>query len=149
MSAHHLALALAQAAARALRIDEEVQFLKGVEDGYQQGFELSVGMTYELGEAPADVEAKRQWAYDLGSYIGACLAVRPAEGKPQATVPKPCAVKQYTVVGTDPEGKSIVEHCRAASPSDAVQQIEQGDERWSGIAVFDGFLMDRLAGSPT
>lgn len=70
-------LALACAACRALDIEEEVQFMRGVEDGFEQGFELSMGMSYDLGEAPPDVEARRQWAYDVGTYLGACLAVRP------------------------------------------------------------------------
>ena len=43
-------------------------FLTGVEDGKEQGFELSSGMSYE--------DLSRQWAYDTGTYIGACLRVR-------------------------------------------------------------------------
>ena len=70
-------LALACAACHAMEIEEEAQFMRGVEDGFEQGFELSIGMSYDLGEAPPEVEARRQWAYDLGTYVGACLAVRP------------------------------------------------------------------------
>ena len=40
----------------------------GIEDGYEQGLELSMGMTYD--------SQLRQWAYDVGTYIGACLKVR-------------------------------------------------------------------------
>jgi hypothetical protein len=41
---------------------------RGLVDGFEQGFELSIGMTYN------DLDA--QWAYDVGTYVGACLAVR-------------------------------------------------------------------------
>lgn len=44
---------------------------QGIEDGHEQGFELSMGMTYD------DIDA--QWAYDIGTHIGACLAVRPKD----------------------------------------------------------------------
>lgn len=40
----------------------------GIDDGHEQGFELSMGMSYD------DLDA--QWAYDMGTYIGACWAVR-------------------------------------------------------------------------
>ena len=40
----------------------------GIEDGFDQGFELSSGMSYD--------DLDDQWAYDVGTYIGACLAVR-------------------------------------------------------------------------
>lgn len=45
-------------------------FALGMEDGYEQGFELSTGMSYDDDES--------QWAYDTATYIGACLAVRSA-----------------------------------------------------------------------
>lgn len=43
-------------------------FRTGFNDGYEQGFELSMGMTY--------IDKLSQWEYDTGTYIGACLAVR-------------------------------------------------------------------------
>lgn len=41
----------------------------GIADGKEQGFELSMGMTYEDGND--------QWAYDCGTWLGASIAVRP------------------------------------------------------------------------
>ena len=40
----------------------------GIDDGLEQGLELTSGMSYD------DLEA--QWAYDLGTYVGACLKLR-------------------------------------------------------------------------
>lgn len=40
----------------------------GMGDGHEQGFELSMGMSYD--------DLNCQWAYDVGTYIGASLAVR-------------------------------------------------------------------------
>lgn len=49
----------------------------GIDDGYEQGFELAclhradgkrVGMYYD--------DPDKQWSYDVGTYIGACLAAR-------------------------------------------------------------------------
>lgn len=51
-----------------LGILNNAAFRTGVEDGYEQGFELSMGMTYD--------DLNDQWAYDTGTHIGACLAVR-------------------------------------------------------------------------
>lgn len=39
----------------------------GIQDGFEQGFELSMGMSYD------DMDC--QTAYDTGTYIGACVAV--------------------------------------------------------------------------
>lgn len=61
--------------AQALHIErsEEVSALAcGIDDGYEQGFELSTGITYH------DLDC--QWAYDTGTYIGACLKLRANHG---------------------------------------------------------------------
>lgn len=53
--------------ARALHIDNVDALRTGFEDGKEQGFELSSGMSYE--------DLDHQWAYDVGTYIGACVGV--------------------------------------------------------------------------
>lgn len=57
------------AIAKALHIENLAAFRAGYEDGKEQGFELSTGMSYD---DPYD-----QWVYDVGTYIGACVAVHP------------------------------------------------------------------------
>ena len=60
--------------AQALRLEGryEVSALAcGIDDGFEQGFELSSGLSYE--------DLGRQWAYDVGTYIGACLKARESE----------------------------------------------------------------------
>jgi hypothetical protein len=56
--------------AQALKIEgAEVSALAcGIDDGFEQGLELTSGMSYDSVEA--------QWAYDVGTYIGFCLKVR-------------------------------------------------------------------------
>lgn len=41
----------------------------GLLDGFEQGFELSMGMSYD--------DLVFQWAYDTGTYLGACLQHHP------------------------------------------------------------------------
>ncbi len=55
-------------AGMALQIKNLPAFRTGVTDGFEQGFDLSTGMSYD--------DPSSQWAYDTGTYIGACLAVR-------------------------------------------------------------------------
>ena len=59
---------IVEAVAKALEVKHEPAFVTGITDGFEQGFELSVGMTY--------TDMDYQWEYDIGAYIGACLAVR-------------------------------------------------------------------------
>ena len=54
--------------AAALNVINVAALNTGLDDGRAQGFELSCGMTYD------DLDS--QWAYDVGTYIGACFAVR-------------------------------------------------------------------------
>lgn len=58
---------------RALSCKHPTAFDQGVRDGYEQGFELSLGMTYD--------DAQTQWEYDTGAHIGACLAAHPSRTK--------------------------------------------------------------------
>ena len=60
---------MVQGLSDALRVKNFDAFNVGVNDGYEEGFELSMGMSYDN-----DVD---QWVYDIGTHIGACLAVRP------------------------------------------------------------------------
>ena len=57
------------ALAAALDIFNVAALATGIADGMEQGFELSMGMTYE--------DADDQWAYDCGTWLGASMAVRP------------------------------------------------------------------------
>lgn len=54
--------------AAVLAISNIAALKTGFNDGVEQGFELSSGMTYNDEES--------QWAYDVGTHIGACVAVR-------------------------------------------------------------------------
>lgn len=49
--------------------DDLNAFEQGAFDGFEQGFELSIGMSYD--------SIYRQWCYDVGTYIGSSIAVRP------------------------------------------------------------------------
>lgn len=51
-----------------LHVDNVEALRTGYEDGKEQGFELSSGMSYDNTES--------QWAYDVGTWIGAAVAVR-------------------------------------------------------------------------
>jgi hypothetical protein len=53
----------------ALRISNLPAFLTGCADGKEQGFELTMGLSYE--------DEIDQWCYDTGTHLGACLAVHP------------------------------------------------------------------------
>jgi hypothetical protein len=68
---------LVMATADAIKIRNRAAFRTGVIDGFEQGFDLSMGMSYHdtFEGVPPNVS---QWEYDLGTYIGACLAVRPS-----------------------------------------------------------------------
>lgn len=54
--------------AAVLGIKNRAVFRTGLNDGFEQGEELSVGMFYN--------NLDDQWAYDTGTHIGACLRVR-------------------------------------------------------------------------
>lgn len=54
--------------ATVLQITNFAAFSTGLDDGFEQGFELSTGLTYG--------NTSDQWHYDIGTHIGACLAVR-------------------------------------------------------------------------
>lgn len=56
------------AVARLLGIGNTTPFKVGYADGFEQGFELIMGMSYEDDSA--------QWAYDLGTHIGAAFKVK-------------------------------------------------------------------------
>lgn len=60
------------ALAAVLHINNVPALVTGYEDGKEQGFELSMGMSYD--------DDHSQWAYDVGTYIGACVAVHPETG---------------------------------------------------------------------
>jgi len=55
--------------AAALGITNSAAFIAGYLDGKEQGFHLTVGMSYD--------DLHSQWAYDVGTHIGACAAVHP------------------------------------------------------------------------
>lgn len=55
-----------------IKPDDVSALTAGLDDGYEQGFELGMGMSYD--------DLDKQWAYDTGAYIGACLAVRFKDG---------------------------------------------------------------------
>lgn len=55
--------------AAALDIENADAFRTGFHDGRHQGFDLSMGMTYD--------DPYSQWAYDVGTHLGACAAVHP------------------------------------------------------------------------
>lgn len=65
----------------ALGVVNFAAFRTGVEDGHEQGFELSMGMSYD--------DLDHQWEYDIGTHIGASLAVRPVD----APILSPAAAK--------------------------------------------------------
>jgi len=59
-------------AALCLGVTNMPAFACGADDGREQGFELSVGMSYS--------NEMDQWCYDLGTLLGATLAVYPGKG---------------------------------------------------------------------
>lgn len=58
-----------QQVAAALHIQNVAALQTGYADGKEQGFELSMGMSYD--------DPHSQWAYDVGTHLGACVAVHP------------------------------------------------------------------------
>lgn len=57
--------------AQALKIEPGQQtsaLACGIDDGFEQGLELSMGMSYD------DLDC--QWAYDVGAWLGACMKMR-------------------------------------------------------------------------
>jgi len=57
------------ALAYVLHVDNVEALRTGYEDGKEQGFELDSGMSYD--------DKHSQWAYDIGTWIGASIAAHP------------------------------------------------------------------------
>ena len=58
-----------EALAEVLHVENVAALRIGYEDGKEPGFELSLGMSYE--------DECDQWAYDIGTWVGASIAAHP------------------------------------------------------------------------
>lgn len=118
-----------QQLAAALQIVNVAAFNTGYQDGLEQGFELSMGMTYDN-----DID---QWAYDVGSHIGACAAVHP-DAKPKLAPKSMKAVFAGTIAG----GFSIVGVVNAKAANALVVDSLARGELAEAIEICDPGLKD-------